>query len=107
MRKDAAPAQGIESCAREIPGRLRVLLGNLPSDVNLWGARVVIDVKALYGDVARLEDLPLYIEQTKTLAGQGIDVVLTGQGPTWLYLAIAHALHSVARRLYYERNLHF
>lgn len=58
MRKDAAPAQGIESCAREIPGRLRVLLGNLPSDVNLWGARVVIDVKALYGDVARLEDLP-------------------------------------------------
>ena len=30
-----------------------------------------------------------------------IDVTLTGAGPVWGYLAIAHGLHGVARRLTY------
>ena len=60
-----------------------------------------IDLKTLFGDVAKLTDLPVYIERAKTLAGEGNDVILTGQGPVWLYLKIAHALHGKARRLVY------
>jgi CRISPR-associated Csx3 family protein len=29
-------------------------------------------------------------------------VVLTGRGPIWLYLRLAHALHGVARTLTYR-----
>ncbi len=29
-------------------------------------------------------------------------MVLTGAGPVWLYLKIAHALHGVARKLIYR-----
>ncbi|MGH8007324.1 MAG: CRISPR-associated protein Csx3, partial [Candidatus Binatia bacterium] len=30
------------------------------------------------------------------------DVVLTGAGPVWLYLKIAHALHGKAKKLIYR-----
>lgn len=63
---------------------------------------VTIDVKQLYGDTAKLERLQEYVAQAKELAGKGQDVVLTGQGPVWLYLAVAHALHGVARKLVYD-----
>jgi hypothetical protein len=36
------------------------------------------------------------------LAGEGNEVVLTGQAPVWMYLTIAHALHGRARRLLYD-----
>jgi len=62
---------------------------------------VTIDVKTLYGDQARLFLLPEYITQAKSLAGQGNDVILTGPGPVWLYLKIAHALHGIAKSLAY------
>jgi hypothetical protein len=67
----------------------------------LPGARVVVDLRALYQDTARLDELPHYIERAKELAGEGNEVVLTGQAPIWMYLAIAHALHGRARRLLY------
>ena len=63
---------------------------------------VTIDVKQLYGDVAKLDQLPAYLAKAKELAGTGNDVTLTGQGPVWLYLAVAHELHGVARSLTYE-----
>jgi hypothetical protein len=36
------------------------------------------------------------------LAGEGQDVVLTGEGPIWLYLSIGHALHGKAKKLIYR-----
>jgi len=63
---------------------------------------MTINVKDLYGETAKLDRLQEYIAKAKELAGQGQDVVLTGQGPVWLYLAIAHALHGVARSLAYD-----
>jgi hypothetical protein len=64
--------------------------------------KVLIDLKVLYGETARLEELPGYIEKAKELAGEGNEVVLTGQAPIWLYLKVAHALHGMVRRLIYN-----
>jgi hypothetical protein len=66
---------------------------------------VVIDVEALYrahGDTALQRHLPDYERAALARAGHGADVVLTGRGPVWLYLRLAHALHGVARRLVYR-----
>jgi len=62
----------------------------------------VIDLRQLYGDTAKLVLLPDYLEKALLLAGTGEEVVLTGAGPVWLYLKIAHALHGRARRLVYD-----
>ena len=62
----------------------------------------VVEVKLLYGEQAKFSELPQYLDRAKELAGEGNDVVLTGQGPVWLYLKIAHALHGKARRLIYR-----
>jgi len=62
----------------------------------------IIDVQQLYGEQAKLDQLPEYVAKAKELAGQGQNVVLTGPGPVWLYLAVAHALHGVAKSLSYD-----
>ena len=61
----------------------------------------LIDLRTLYDDTAKLTDLDTYAEKARALAGDGNDVVLTGQAPVWLYLKIAHALHGKARKLTY------
>jgi CRISPR-associated Csx3 family protein len=61
-----------------------------------------IGVSVLYDENAKLKDLMDYIRRTLALAGEGNDVVLTGAGPIWLYLKIAHALHGKARKLIYR-----
>ena len=53
---------------------------------------VLIDLKAIYGELAKLDLLPSYIEQALTAAGEGQEVVLTGAAPVWLYLTIAGSL---------------
>ena len=63
---------------------------------------IEVDIRTLYGDTAKLADLAEYEQQALALAGAGNDVVLTGQGPVWLYLRLAHALHGKARRLTYR-----
>lgn len=63
--------------------------------------RRVIDLKVLYGETAKLGELAGYLEEAKKLAGEGNEVVLTGQAPVWLYLKVAHALHGKARKLIY------
>jgi len=63
---------------------------------------VTIDLKQIYGETAKLDHLEEYITKAKELAGKGQDVTLTGQAPVWLYLAIAHALHGLARSLAYD-----
>jgi CRISPR-associated Csx2 family protein len=100
MRKDAAGIASIEQRVSEIPQRLQALMDDVPERA-LYGGRVVIDLKSLYGEVAKLDELPIYLERAKELAGEGNEVVLTGQAPVWLYLAVAHALHGKARRLLY------
>ena len=63
---------------------------------------ILIDLKALYGETAKLSLLPQYLEQVLALAGEGQAVVLTGAAPVWLYLQVAHALHGKAKRLIYR-----
>ncbi len=61
-----------------------------------------INISSLFTKNAKLKDLDTYIQKALLLAGEGNDVVLTGAGPVWLYLKIAHALHGKARRLIYR-----
>ena len=64
----------------------------------------IISMPAIYAatGIAKLSDLDSYTQKAKELAGEGNDVVLTGAGPVWLYLKIAHALHGKARKLTYR-----
>lgn len=63
---------------------------------------ITIDLSTLYSSNARLSDLDSYIQKAQALAGEGNDIILTGQAPVWMYLKIAHALHGKARRLLYR-----
>lgn len=63
---------------------------------------IIIDLSTLFTGTAKLSDLDRYVQKTIELAGEGNDVVLTGAGPVWLYLKIAHALHGKARSLKYR-----
>jgi CRISPR-associated Csx3 family protein len=64
---------------------------------------IVIDVEALYGgEVAKISDTDEYAAKALEAAGEGNEIVLTGRGPVWLYLLIAHALHGKARKLSYD-----
>lgn len=67
-------------------------------------AEIVIDIEKLYANEgnAKLAKLNEYIYEAKAIAGEGNDIILTGQGPIWLYLKIAHALHGVAKKLIYR-----
>lgn len=63
---------------------------------------ITIEINTLFTGTAKLSDLDLYIQKAKELAGDGNDVVLTGAGPVWLYLKIAHTLHGKAKSLKYR-----
>lgn len=64
--------------------------------------KIAIDVKGIYGETAKLADLPQYEEKAVQLAGEGNEVVLTGPGPVWLYLRLSHALHGKVVTLKYD-----
>jgi hypothetical protein len=65
--------------------------------------QITINLESLYSTpTAKLSDLDVYITEAKDLAGEGNEVILTGAGPVWLYLKIAHALHGKARKLIYR-----
>lgn len=63
-----------------------------------------IELSQLYSatGTAKLADLPAYEARVKELVPPGADVTLTGPGPVWLYLRLAHALHGRARILTYD-----
>jgi len=63
---------------------------------------IEIDIESLYVDQAKLSELDAYIQKAKDLAGEGAEVILTGAGPIWLYLKVAHALHGKVRKLIYR-----
>lgn len=66
--------------------------------------QITIDLESFYAttETAKLPELESYIAKAKDLAGEGNEVVLTGAGPVWLYLKVAHALHGKVRRLIYR-----
>ena len=65
---------------------------------------MTLDLSTLYAatGTAKLADLPAYEAQVKKLVSAGSAVTLTGNGPIWLYLRLAHALHGRARKLIYD-----
>ena len=63
---------------------------------------ILINLSTLYTENAKLADLDQYIKQALSLADEGNEVILTGAGPVWLYLKVAHALHGKARKLIYR-----
>jgi hypothetical protein len=65
---------------------------------------MTLDLSTLYAatGTAKLADLSAYEARVKELVPPGADVTLTGPGPVWLYLRLAHALHGRARVLTYE-----
>jgi hypothetical protein len=63
---------------------------------------ITIDLHMLFGERAKLSDLDTYIQKAKEFAGEGNDIVLTGQAPVWLYLKVSHALHGKVRKLIYR-----
>ena len=60
-----------------------------------------IDLSTLYTSTAKLSELNEYVKKVKDLAGEGNEIIITGQAPVWLYLKVAHALHGKARKLIY------
>ena len=63
---------------------------------------ICIDLSTLYKGVAKLSELDEYVHRVLEIAGEGREVVLTGQAPVWLYLKVAHALHGKAKKLVYR-----
>jgi hypothetical protein len=63
---------------------------------------MIIDIKGIYGETAKLTSLPEYEAAAIKLAGNGQDVTLTGAGPVWLYLRLAHTLHGKCKSLSYD-----
>ena len=65
---------------------------------------MTIDISTLYSftGTAKLTDLPTYEARVRELVPPGADVTLTGPGPVWLYLRLAHTLHGRARILTYD-----
>ncbi|HTI68625.1 MAG TPA: CRISPR-associated protein Csx3 [Candidatus Limnocylindria bacterium] len=65
---------------------------------------ITIDVSGLFAGTgqAKLAEIVAYEARALALLPPGEDVTLTGQGPIWLYLRLAHALHGRARRLCYD-----
>jgi len=65
---------------------------------------ITIDLSEFYTatGIAKLSDLPDYLQQAKALAGEGNHITLTGPAPVWLYLRVAHALHGKAKTLTYD-----
>jgi hypothetical protein len=63
-----------------------------------------LDLSTFYAatGTAKLADLPAYEARARELVPPGADVTLAGNGPVWLYLRLAHALHGRARKLFYD-----
>lgn len=65
---------------------------------------MTIDLSTLYTatGTAKLANLSDYEARAMDLVSPGSDVTLTGNGPVWLYLRLAHCLHGRARKLFYN-----
>ena len=72
-------------------------------DAKMSAEPVTLDVEKLYFATgqAKLGDLPKYEQAVLAQVPPGARVILTGRGPIWLYLRIAHLLHGRANVLSY------
>ena len=63
-----------------------------------------LDISTLYQATgqAKLDALPEYEAAAKAAIPSGGDATLTGPGPVWLYLRLAHALHGHCKSLTYD-----
>ena len=61
-----------------------------------------IDVRSLFEETAKIDEMAKYLKRVQDQVVEGQDVILTGSGPIWLYLKIAHFLHGKARKLIYR-----
>jgi len=64
--------------------------------------QVIVNMEELYSEQAKLNEISDYVKKVLNIAGEGNEVILTGQGPIWLYLKVAHALHGKALKLIYR-----
>jgi hypothetical protein len=69
----------------------------------MQASKITIDVSSFYAKTgtAKLSALSDYETAALDQAGEGNVVKLTGPGPVWLYLRLAHVLHGKARQLIY------
>jgi hypothetical protein len=65
-------------------------------------AEINVDLSNFFKGTAKLSEVDEYIQKARGFAGEGNDIILTGQAPVWLYLKVAHALHGKARKLIYR-----
>lgn len=65
---------------------------------------MTINIQQVYAgtETAKIADLPVYEQRLRELITPGCDLILTGHGPIWLYLRLAHHLHGLARSLTYD-----
>lgn len=65
---------------------------------------ITFDISTLYRATgqAKLDALLEYEAAAKAAIPPGDEATLTGPGPVWLYLRLAHALHGHCRSLTYE-----
>lgn len=65
---------------------------------------MTLDLSTLYAATgqAKLSELPAYEAAARAAVPPGANVTLTGAGPIWLYLRLAHTLHGIARSLAYD-----
>ncbi len=63
---------------------------------------IVIDIKEIYGETAKLSLMDEYTKKVVEITGNGNEIVITGAGPVWMYLKLAHELHGKAKKLYYD-----
>jgi hypothetical protein len=63
---------------------------------------ICVDLKQIYGETAKISELSSYLDKVRQIAGEGNEIVLTGQAPVWLYLCAAHVLHGKAKKLIYN-----
>lgn len=63
---------------------------------------IEIDLSSFYITTAKLSDMDEYLKKARALAGEGNEIVITGQAPIWLYLKVAHALHGKVKKLIYR-----
>ncbi len=66
---------------------------------------VVLDLKSLYGETARIASSGQYIEKALEMTGGAEEVILTGAAPVWLYLRVAHAFAGKTTRLVYRSQV--
>ncbi len=101
MNEQPSKVSALVARVREMNEQLTLIFGGEPI-VTAEPDVVTIDLSTFYAGTAKLGELDRYIQMALEQAGEGREVVLTGQAPIWMYLAIAHALHGKVRRLIYS-----